>query len=57
MSESFIYRCEMDLGLTYAMSRPDVAYSCFIRCMLAAIRMGRPDLGAQANELLSIVGV
>lgn len=55
-SESFVYQCELDLGLTYAMRRPLAAWECFKRCLLAAIRMGRPDLASQANTLMSIVG-
>lgn len=55
-SHMFVFRCEMDLALTYAMRRPALARECAVTAMVQAIRMGRPDLTAEANELLSLVG-
>ena len=58
MSQShlFIYQCELDLALTYALSRPLVSRDCLIRALFAAQRANRPELAFRANELLSIVG-
>lgn len=55
-SASFVYTCEIDLGLTYSLSRPKLAARCFLAALDAAIRMGAPRDAARANELLAIVG-
>lgn len=58
MSQLYIYKCELDIGLTHAMgtgSRKRLAIDCFIRAHFAALRANRPDLADRANELLGIV--
>lgn len=58
-SEMHVYRCEMDLALTHAasskLSRKRQAIASLERCLLAGIRMKRPDLTFQAAQLLTIV--
>ena len=59
-SESYVFTCEMDIALTHALSRKasrrKLACEALKRCIVAGIRMMRPDLTANANELLAIVG-
>lgn len=59
-SESFVFQCEIDIALTHAASskrsRIKLAVESLKRALLAAMRMRRPDLAWQANELLAIVG-
>jgi hypothetical protein len=54
-SPLFVFRCEMDLALTYAMSNRRLARECAVTAQIQAIRMGRPDLTYQANELLGVL--
>lgn len=46
------YHAELDLALTYAMRRPNLARECATHAAVAAVHMGRPDLRAQANDVL-----
>jgi hypothetical protein len=56
-SPEFAFACEMDLALTYALSRPQLAAACASTALDHAIMAGRPDLAYRANDLLSTLEV
>lgn len=47
------YHAELSLACTYAIRCPALARQCARDSLLAAVRMGRPDLAFCANSLLS----
>lgn len=49
------YHAELDLAMTYALRRPNLARECVRTAMDAAIAMGRPELAWQAANLLEIL--
>lgn len=57
MSNLYIARCELDLALTYALRRPELARKCATRALFAALRAGNPALTFQANTLLGLVSL
>ncbi len=54
-SPSFVYQCEMSLACTYALTQPTLALECAWTAYDAALRMGRPDLAFNANELMAVI--
>lgn len=57
MSNLYIAQCELDLALTYALRRPDLARQCATRALFAALRAGNPEVTYQANTLLGLVSL
>lgn len=52
LSAQFVYDCELDLAFTYLGTNNDLSAQCATSALSAAIKMGRPDLAYQANEVL-----
>ncbi len=50
---SLSFEAELSLACTYAYRRPRLAAECALSALVAAVRMGRPDLAYRANALLS----
>lgn len=50
---SLIFESEMSLACTYAMRRKELARTCAIRALWAAIQAKRPDWAFRANSLLA----
>lgn len=55
--QMLMYHAEMDLALTYALRRPELARYCATLAGIAAVHLGRPDLRAAANELLAALNI
>lgn len=51
------YHAEMDLALTYALRRPELARACATKAAIAAVHLARPDLRHAANELLAAINL
>ncbi len=49
---SLMYHAEMSFACTYAMRRPALARVSARLALMAAIKLGRPDLAYHANAML-----
>lgn len=58
-SPMLVYRAELETALLHSLSskrsRRRLAAACAFVAMCAAIKMGRPDLTSNANDVLAIV--
>ena len=52
-----MYQAEMDLALTYSMRRPLLAHYCATLAAIAATRLGKASLIANANEVLAALNI
>lgn len=50
-----VFTCEMDLALTYSLSRPRLARECALAALEAARVMQNPEKMYLASELLAII--
>lgn len=54
-SPAFVFKCEMSIACTYALRHPAMALDAAWHAYDAAVKMRRPDLASDANDLMAAI--